>query len=98
MKSKYKSAILQMLLEGRGDANSLCDLPDYFYRKDSKLSDLEEQFKDKVKKFPELEQLHNEILAELHEHLSSETDYYYTEGFRFGVLLGLDVAGFIKEE
>ncbi len=98
MKSKYKSAIRQMFLEGRGDVNSLCDIPEAFQRKDSKLAELEELFAIKSKKFPDLGNLHNEMINELYADTSLECDYHYFEGFRFGVLLGLDIAGFIKEE
>ena len=98
MKSEYKSAIRQMFLEGRGEINSLGLMPDSFRRIDSKLGDLEELFAIKSKKFPDLGNLHKQIVDELCADNSLECDYHYIEGFRFGVLLGLDIAGLIKDE
>lgn len=98
MKSKYISPILQMFLEERGTANALARIPDAYVRKNSLQSELEDKFKEKHKSFPETIKLHDEIIAELCADLFAENDFYYSEGFRFGVLLGLDIAGFIKEE
>ncbi len=98
MKSNHISPILQMFLEERGTANALARIPDAYLRKDSLQSELEDKFKEKYKKFPKLMKLHDEIVNELCADMSLECDYYYVEGFRFGVLLGLDIAGFIKEK
>ena len=98
MKSKYISPILQMFLEERGTANALAHIPESYQRKDSVHEELENKFKEKYKKFPHLITLHDEIINELFADMSVECDYHYVEGFRFGVLLGLDIAGFIKEE
>lgn len=98
MKSKYVSPILQMFLEGRGTIDSIGVIPKSYRLKESKYSELENFFQEKYKNFPKLMKLHNEIITELGGDISAESDYFYVQGFRFGVLLGLDIAGVIKEE
>ena len=102
MKYTHKSPILQMFVEGRGTADDLNEkntvAREAAAKKRKEFSELSRAFSEKVKSDPELSALYNELIISMEEGYDLECDYHYSEGFRFGVLLGLDIAGFIKEE
>lgn len=102
MKYTHKSPILQMFLEGRGTADDLVGstsaLKEKAKEKRQEFSTLTQRFTEKLKENGELFDLYEELIIRLEEEYCSECDFHYSEGFRFGVLLGLDIAGFIKED
>jgi hypothetical protein len=102
MKYAHKSPILQMFVEGRGTADDLAEntsqLKEKSQEKRRELAVLTQRFTEKLKENEELFALYEELLVQLEEGYGAECDFHYSEGFRFGVLLGLDIAGFIKEE
>jgi hypothetical protein len=102
MKYAHKSPILQMFVEGRGTADDLADkntaLRLQAREKRKELTALTQKFNEKIKQDTELFELYNQILIALEQGYDAECDFHYSEGFKFGVLLGLDIAGFIKEE
>lgn len=58
----------------------------------------DDELKRKLKNRKELLDLYKKT-DEAHQRLCSENAYlHFAEGFRFGVLMGLDVAGYIKDE
>ncbi len=102
MKYTHKSPILQMFVEGRGTAEDLNEKKTTARKaaaeKRREFAKLSKAFAEKVRSDPELSALYDELVISMEEGYDLECDYHYSEGFRFGVLLGLDIAGFIKEE
>lgn len=85
-----------MLYGKRGN----CQLIEYtaeYEQVRQKYYETEETFAAKLKELPEIEDLYRNVLDQYIAVNSEMQDIFYSEGFRFGVLIGLDVAGLIKE-
>ena len=94
---KEYSAIKEMFYGNRGTSEHIAPTKNYqemlaeFVKKQDKLY-------EGLKKFPKLLELYNE-LENLSDALETENvDNYYSEGFRFGVLMGLDVVKEARRE
>ena len=64
----------------------------------SKIVDLEENFLAELNKHPQLKEKYEKFNDVERRLASTEVFDCFSEGFKFGLLLGLDVAGFIKDE
>ena len=85
------SAIKEMYYGRRGDGQLI--KPDEGYHMHaSKLSDIAERLKEKLKEDPESLKLLEELFWVSAGAESAAVDKHYREGFSFGVLLGLEIA------
>ena len=86
-----ESVILQMLYGLRGNRESIKP-SDKYYEALDKLDEHDDRIQEKIKDNEELVALFKERESlELDVAIVGQEDYY-VEGFRFGVLMGLDIA------
>ena len=57
-----------------------------------KVCEIDNKLTQKLKEDKEVAELYKQFKAALDEVTSDENETYYKEGFRFGVLLGIDVS------
>ncbi len=94
---QHKSGIAQMFFEGRGMGESL-ELTKEYHRMLDVYIDLEEKFEKEFLKTKEASERYREVANSIHFLNCEECYCFYREGFRFGVLMGLDIAGLVKNE
>lgn len=92
-----KSAIKMMYYGEKGTFDSLKNTPEIKHLL-NEINYNEEMLLQKLKKIPEIISQYNKLQDLLSKLNCAESELYYIEGFRFGVLLGLDVADLLKEE
>jgi hypothetical protein len=92
----YKSAIKEIFYGQRGI--EFVPQGEEYSAKLEALVLAEEEMEQKTKELPEWKALFEKVKSAFEDLGVNECDAYYFEGFRLGVLVGLDVAGFIKEE
>ena len=97
MKKEYISAIRQMFNGKRGNSESLQGSKAYYEQLDI-VVEKDELMREKLKDTPELLKLYEETTFAIDDYHGIGGDDCFGEGFRFGVLMGLDVAGLIKDE
>ena len=90
-----KSAILQMFYGERGSMNDVPNSREYSEQLD-KFCEAEKDFLEKISGVPDYQALYRQFLENVFELQCRSMDDYFSEGFRFGVLMGLDVANFKK--
>ncbi len=87
---KNQSAILQMFYEIRGSLNHCQPSKSYFQLQSQKL-EYENELKRKLENLPECIELYDKIEDIDIKSRSEEIDCYFSEGFRFGALIGIDI-------
>ncbi len=94
---KRKSAIMQMYYHERGGYEDIPRSNEYFKLLDEYVKN-DSEIRDKLSEFPNLLELYKKANDSL-EILNCESeDNHYLEGFKFGLLIGLDVATDTKNE
>lgn len=93
---KEKSAIRQMLYGQRGNFQ-LIELTTEYKELKKKYCEIEDEFESKLKEMPELYALYLKVCDANDDKNSEIENTYYAEGFRFGLLIGLDAAGLLRE-
>ena len=96
-KYQHKSGIAQMFFEGRGTGETL-ELTEEYHQLLDVYIDLEEKFEKEFLKTKDASDGYRKVVNAIHFLDSEECYCFYREGFRFGVLMGLDIAGFVKNE
>lgn len=94
---KYTSAIRQMFFCQRGNADQIPrgkEMSD----KSKKWDVVDNALKEKLKTTPKLLELYEQSIEENNLFHALECSDSYREGFQFGVLLGLDVAGLLIDD
>ena len=86
-----KSAIDQMLYGLRGTYESV-QASENYSRLMGKVCEIDNKLTQKLKEDKEAAELYKQFKDALDEVTSDENEIYYKEGFRFGVLLGIDVS------
>lgn len=94
---KYKSAIKAMFYEGRGMSDGV-RMSERYKEIINKVVKSEEIFLDRIKDNRGAQEAYKELESQTQKLKCEEVASFYEEGFRFGVLLGLDIAGYIKDE
>ena len=88
---KNKSAILQMLYGQKGNSDTIKSSDEYHKILDI-LCEQEQKLQETLTKLPEIIELYNKVdnlRSDLH---LEELNIYFKEAFRFGVLLGIEIA------
>ncbi len=88
---KHKSAIAQMYFRERGTCEDVPTSKEYFRLIDI-ANKIQEDFLEKLNGDEELIKLYNKNIDALMEAQCEDSDNHFFEGFRFGVLMGLDIA------
>ncbi|MBR2341390.1 MAG: hypothetical protein IKA72_03165 [Clostridia bacterium] len=88
---KKYSAILDMFYGRRGNIENVRVEGEKIEGLLDVLIEKSEKLEKKLKETPEIFKLYKEVQDAIDKLHDEETDEYYTEGFRFGVLLGMDV-------
>lgn len=88
---KY-SAIEELYLGKRGRFDQIKNSDNYTDALDGVI-EIQEKFFAELKKYPELAEIYEKLEKQQGRANSEEAFDFYSEGFRFGFLLGLDVAG-----
>ncbi len=94
---KRYSAIEQMY-EGERGLGDLIPLSEEYKKHFGRFLDCYEKFVPKIKYNEELSKLFEEIMNASDEAHCEGVFMHYREGFRFGVLMGLDIAGYNDEK
>ena len=97
MKYKHISAINQMVFENRGECDYIEKNKEYNELLD-KYVKIEEEFEETFLTSEAALYLYRKVIDALDFLNCEECHCYYREVFRFGVLIGLDIAGLIKNE
>lgn len=92
-----KSAIMQMFYGKRG-YNELVPCGKTYRKLLRKAIEKEENMKEKLREQPELLKLYEEAIEALDALSDESSDRHYVEGFRFGVLMGMDILNDETEE
>ena len=87
-----ESVILQMFNKERGHYESV-PLNEAYQEQADKLAALEEELREKLKGNPDLVALYEKVSEAFFAVASAVGDSHYVEGFKFGVLMGLEIAG-----
>ena len=76
------------------DSGVLCDMlmPESYREIISRVSDLYSEFTEVIKSYPKIVELFEKLESTENELVVEEKEIFYSEGFRLGVLLGLDIA------
>ena len=91
MMEKY-SAILEMYYGRRGDGQLIKTTEEY-QKQAKKLAEIAEKLKEKLKDDKEGLELLDEFFWTSAGEESAAVDEHYREGFSFGVLMGMEIAG-----
>ena len=86
-----KSAIEQMYYGERGNLNNIPSSPEYAHLLDE-FSANDRKMREKLKNLPEILALYQKTEKSMNAITSKDAYDYFAEGFRFGLLLGIDVA------
>ena len=89
---KKINAIMEMYLGDRGRYDKI-PLPDKYWEVLEKAEKCEESLLQEISKNKKLLALFEDVKSALEDCWILEADSRFCEGFRFGVLIGLDVAG-----
>lgn len=84
---KTKSAIVDIFHGIRGHIETMPLPNDYFNNSND---DLYDELKNKLT--PELLSLHEKVVDIIHTDHCKETDFYFAQGFKLGLLIGLECA------
>lgn len=93
----HKSAIKMMYYGERGTFDSITTTSE-IKRLLEEIVEKENTFLEELNKHPSAKEQYNLLQEVINKLDCSESELYYQEGFRFGVLLGLDIAGILKNE
>ena len=88
---KSQSAIAQMYYGKRGNIDAVKSSNDY-KNKVAVYNALEKELIKRLADFPELAELYKQVAKASDETHYADVFDFYVEGFRFGLLLGLDAA------
>ncbi len=88
---KQKSAIMQMFYGERGNFEFIKHSREYFDLMDE-VCDLQSKLEEMIKDMPEVLALLKKYDDKVDEFECQALDDYYLEGFRFGVLMGIDIS------
>lgn len=91
-----KSAIRNMIFEGRGCNDNVKPTKKYYEYLDTVIEN-EEFFLKEIKKDKRIYEQFKKYQQAVDDFNLEECIMHYEEVFRFGVLLGLDLVGYIKE-
>ena len=86
---KQKSAILQMFYGQRVDSDKIKCPPEY-YESLRKAIEYSNKLLEKIKDMPEVSELFSQYNEWTDKTYSLEVDAYYAEGFKFGLLIGIE--------
>ena len=89
---KKYSAILEMFYGRRGEGQLIKTTEEY-QKQAEKLADIAERLKEKLKDDEEGFELLEEFFFASAGEESAAVDEHYREGFAFGVLMGMEIAG-----
>ncbi len=82
-----KSAI-RNIFYGETGYNETAKIPKKNEKRIDKICDLEKELKNKLS--PELFELHQKFIKLLEEDCCDEVEYYYGEGFKLGLRIGIE--------
>ena len=92
---EIESTILQMFHGVRGQSEHVTASKKYWQLlNEARKSD--DAFREKLKISPDLIESYEKVIDDLNLMHCELLDNYYREGFRFGVLMGLDISGYSK--
>ncbi len=92
------SAISDMFYGRRGQLDQL-PVTEEYRKQFNEFFVYQKELEEKLKQNPDLLQLYKQVLNSYDEVVCIQVEDYYAEGFRYGVLIGLDVAiGLQKDE
>ena len=92
VKIKTYSAIREMYYGRRGDGQLIQPSEEY-HERNKKLNELVEKLQEKLKEDKEGLKLLDDFFWASASTEAAATDQHYREGFAFGVLMGLEIAG-----
>lgn len=92
---ELQSAILQMFHGVRGQSEHVPASEKYWQLLNA-VRKSDDALREKLKISPELIELYEKVIDDLSLMHCELLDNYYCEGFRFGILMGLDVSGHSK--
>ena len=88
---KRKSAIMQMYYGERGNVERISCSEEYYKLLEVVIKS-EEELRKELEKIPKLFELYKKTIEAIDALNDEQLDNYYLEAFRFGFLMGLDVA------
>ncbi|MDE6558016.1 MAG: hypothetical protein K2K39_02805 [Clostridia bacterium] len=90
MTNTSKSKILDLLYGKKFTYDEMIDYDDETHSKVFKAGEIEEEFSHKIENNPELAELFEKFMQSSTVAKLAESDLYFAEGFKMGLLIGLE--------
>ena len=87
-----RNSIIEKLYQGDRPLYESVTTSEETKRASEAFVEYDDEFRKKLEEFPELFKLYQKTNKVMEDMISLEENDYYMEGFRLGVLLGLDIA------
>lgn len=86
----HQSAIMQMFYGRKGHCDKITCSEEYIAYMGEFVSN-EQKFKEELEKYPDLAASYARVKSALENMYQEQANDYYAEGFKFGILLGMEI-------